>query len=163
VNVAFVLTLAGVEDEQVEAALGQEELVGSVHDLLPAEVPDVEAYVARAPLTLSGDLPLRNIDAFGLAFLRIEFVLDQALNQRSLADAALADQQDLGFVERASDFAPATEVVGQDVGGIGGFGGFGFVNSRPEDFRRDAEGFVAVQEELLEIGQLLDFGGRAVN
>ena len=41
VNVAFVLSLAGVENEQVEAALGQEELVGGVHDLLPAEVPDI--------------------------------------------------------------------------------------------------------------------------
>ena len=34
--------MTGVEDEQIEAALGEEELVGGVHDFLPAKIPDVE-------------------------------------------------------------------------------------------------------------------------
>ena len=39
--------MAVVEDEEVEAAFGEEELVGGVHDFLSAEVPEVEFDGAR--------------------------------------------------------------------------------------------------------------------
>ena len=42
VGVVLFLTLAAVEHQQVEAAPGQEKLVGGVHDLLAAEVPNME-------------------------------------------------------------------------------------------------------------------------
>ena len=42
VGVMLLLALAAVEDQEVEAAPGEEELVGGVHDFLAAEVPDVQ-------------------------------------------------------------------------------------------------------------------------
>ena len=38
----FFFALAVVENEEVEAAFGEEELVGGVHNFLSAEVPEVE-------------------------------------------------------------------------------------------------------------------------
>ena len=43
----FFFALAVVEDEEVEAAFGEEELMGGVHDFLSAEVPEVEFDSAR--------------------------------------------------------------------------------------------------------------------
>src|SRR5690349_24018220 len=53
-------SVAAVEDQQVDAAGGEEELVGGVHDLLPAEVPDVQGRLVR---TRERDAPRRDGDA----------------------------------------------------------------------------------------------------
>ena len=41
-DAVFLLRQACIQHQQVETALGEKELVRGVHDLLPAEVPDVE-------------------------------------------------------------------------------------------------------------------------
>ena len=37
----FILSQTGIQHQQVQAAFGQEELVGGVHDFLPAKIPDI--------------------------------------------------------------------------------------------------------------------------
>ena len=42
VETVFRFVQPRIEHEYIERAFGEEELVGGVHDLLPAEVPDVD-------------------------------------------------------------------------------------------------------------------------
>lgn len=44
-GIGVFVALATVEYQNVEAALGQEKLMGSVHDFLSAKVPNIEAHV----------------------------------------------------------------------------------------------------------------------
>ncbi len=92
-----LLVFAAIEHQDVDAAFGEEELVGGVHDLLAAEVPEVADDLATAVL----DLPVADVDAVGLGFLWIELLAEEAFDQRRLADGAVADQQDLDFVQGA--------------------------------------------------------------
>lgn len=70
-DAVLAFALAVVEDEEVEAALGEEKLVGGVHDFLAAEVPDVDSNVG----TVAGKLPVLDVDAFGFGFVGVEGVV----------------------------------------------------------------------------------------
>ena len=72
-GIGIFVALATVEDEQVKAALGEKELVGGVHDLLPTEVPHVECNIFGV-VKVNG--PLSNLDAFGFSRLWIKFFMD---------------------------------------------------------------------------------------
>ena len=45
VGVRVLATLAAFQYQEIKAALGEEELVGGVHGLLPAEVPHVQPHL----------------------------------------------------------------------------------------------------------------------
>ncbi len=59
------VVLAGVGDEEVEGAFGEEELVGGMVDFLAAEVPDVDAEGVAAGM---GEVEAEYVDAFGRFF-----------------------------------------------------------------------------------------------
>ncbi len=101
VGVVLLLALAAVEHQQVEAAPGQEELVGGVHDLLAAKVPNVEPNRLAAG---EGQRPLGDLDALGLRLGRVEAVMHQAVHQAGLAHLPEAHQNELGLVQGAAGF-----------------------------------------------------------
>ena len=43
-DTVFFLGEAGIKNQKVKTALGEEELVGGVHDFLTTKVPDVKTY-----------------------------------------------------------------------------------------------------------------------
>jgi hypothetical protein len=43
-GVNVLATFASIKHEEVEASLGKEKLVGSMHNLLAAKIPDVKLY-----------------------------------------------------------------------------------------------------------------------
>src|SRR5215813_7751065 len=92
----------------MEAAFGHEKLVRGVHDLPPAEVPDIEADV----IVVNFDLPGSDGDAVGFLFVRVECAMHEPLYERVLADPTTTDQDHLCFVERAT--RTTLEVVGKD-------------------------------------------------
>ena len=65
-GIGIFVALATVEHQQVKATLGEKELVGGVHDLLPPEVPHVEFDVFRA---IEAKGPLGNLNT--LSFLGV--------------------------------------------------------------------------------------------
>ena len=103
----LVFILTGVEHQQVETALGEKELMGSVHDLLPTKVPHVEAN----GLLVDGKLPGLNLNALGFALVFVKDSLDQALHQRRFANATLPNHQQFGFVERLLLFLLKLKVI----------------------------------------------------
>ena len=74
VKVALVLVFTGIEHKQVQAALGKEELVRGMHNLLAAEVPDVEPNFLLCRLMLSRITPLDNIDPLSSLFFWVVFI-----------------------------------------------------------------------------------------
>ena len=74
VKVALVLVFTGIEHKQVQAALGKEELVRGMHNLLAAEVPDVEPNFLLCRLMLSRNTPLDNIDPLSSLFFWVVFI-----------------------------------------------------------------------------------------
>lgn len=73
----MLFVFAIVEDENVEAAFGEEELVGVVHDALSAEVPEVELnglIAFRKP-------PRFDVDAGGFGFVGIKGVFGEAIEE----------------------------------------------------------------------------------
>src|SRR5438552_3944251 len=93
------ILFAGVPDEEVKRALGQEELVGGVVDLLAAEVPDVDLKIAglvgwKGP---GVDLdPFRALDGLSVLF-DVERRIGNLVGQAGLADLTLTDDQQLGL------------------------------------------------------------------
>src|SRR5215211_1415938 len=80
--VNVLATLTTVENQQVETPLGQEELMGGMHDLLAAEVPNVKTERVGSVR----EEPVRDPDALGLELAIIELVFDEAFDKRCLAD-----------------------------------------------------------------------------
>ena len=104
----FVFAGAAVADEEVEAAFGEEELVGSVVDFLAAKVPNVEANVFGVDV----DVPGGDVESVGLGLVGVELAVDQAVEQGSFADAALTNQQQFCFIQGANfTTAELAEVV----------------------------------------------------
>ena len=120
--------------------------MGGVHDLLAAEVPDVQPDVLGA---IEADRPLGDGDALGLGFARGKGVVHQAVDQGGLAHITEADQDQLGLVERAG-LAAGAEVVVEDVGRVGGLAPCDFLPCRAEQLGRQAERRIVVQVERLE-------------
>ena len=76
-GVGVLAPLPPVEDDEVQAAVGQEELVGRMHDLLAAEIPDMDPHLG----ILQWNGPVGNGDAVGHRLARIETIVDQPLDQ----------------------------------------------------------------------------------
>ena len=112
----FVFAGATVGDEEVEAAFGEEKLVGGVVDFLSAEVPDVEFD----GFGVDCNFPVCDVESVGLGLVGVVLVVGEAVDEGGFADATLADEEDFGFVE-GEDFAAAelAEVV-EDGGGSTG-------------------------------------------
>jgi hypothetical protein len=94
---------ATIDEENVEGALGEEELVGGVVDVLAAEVPEVDAEGGAIG---EGEVPAVDFDAFGgffgvVAVFEFEFVIGvlEFLGEGGFAGAAFADDQEFGFLE----------------------------------------------------------------
>jgi len=98
IGVLFLPPGAAVEHEQVQAAVGQEELVCGVHDLLPAKVPDILPHFVLLPP--DGNRPLLDADALRRVFTSREPVLDQPLHKRRFPRFTASHQDQLGFVQR---------------------------------------------------------------
>ena len=94
---------AGVGDEEIEGAFGEEELMGGVVDFLAAEVPDVDA---EGVAVWHGEVPADNVDAFGRFFVFGEFVIFAVdfFGEGGFACAAFADEDEFGFVKRNRTF-----------------------------------------------------------
>ncbi len=80
-GIGILAPLAAGKHQEVEAALGEEELVRGVHDLLPAEVPYVQADLLAI---VQAQGPIGYGDPFGLPLVRIEAAMNQALDQGCL-------------------------------------------------------------------------------
>src|ERR1044071_6259567 len=87
-NVGIFIALAPAHHHQIQAALGEEELVRGVHNLLTTEVPDVQAHIVRTHL----HRPFGDLDAQSLLFFRVEAVMHQPVYNRTLTDSSTADQ-----------------------------------------------------------------------
>jgi hypothetical protein len=57
-NVRVLLTLACIQDQNIEASLREKELMGGMHDLLTTEVPYVQADLLTPELALTKELSL---------------------------------------------------------------------------------------------------------
>ena len=130
--------------------MGEEELVGGVHDLLAAEVPDVDADVGRLGSWWVGrlgkrELPAVDVDALGFV-RRVEGAIEEAVDEGGLADVALADEDHLDFVEGAAPAGEEVEVGVDDGLGVITFG---------QDLRGNGEGVLA-QVNSSQVGQLAD-------
>ena len=77
VGVGVFRVAASVEHEQVDAALRQEELVRGVHDLLPAEVPDVQPH--RTELR-QRQFPIGDLDPVRFSLATVELVVEQSID-----------------------------------------------------------------------------------
>lgn len=106
--------LAAVDDEQIEAAFAEEELVGGVHNFLSAEVPEVELD----GLIVELDGVAFDDDAVGFGFVGVEGLTEELFEEGGFADIAFADEEDFGFVEGAVGLGLELEVVVEDGGGI---------------------------------------------
>jgi len=62
-----------------------------MHNLLTAKVPDIELDFPN--------LPGLNVYPLGFVFVGVEAIVEQAVNQGGLADAALTDDEELGFIQ----------------------------------------------------------------
>ncbi len=71
-DAVFFFAGAAVAGEDVEAALGEEELVGGVVDFLAAKVPDVEAD----GFVVDFERPCRDFEAIGLRFVGVVGVVN---------------------------------------------------------------------------------------
>ena len=107
-DAVFLLRQARIQHQQVETALGEEELVRGMHDLLPAEIPDVE-FDGR--LTIDGwtndyrppSFVLRlspQINGYSLRFslVRIKCSVKDLLDERSFTNGALSNGKEFDFV-----------------------------------------------------------------
>ncbi len=93
-----LVVLTSVIDKDIKRAVGQKELVSGVVNLLPSEVPDVQAEEASVLqlefVPVDGDAPGR------LLFRRQRLVgLIQTPQQAGLARATLAQDEHLGFIQ----------------------------------------------------------------
>jgi hypothetical protein len=101
----FVFALTGIEDQEVETALGVEELVGGVHDFLPAEVPDVQGDGNSALLgAIHLQRPGFDVNPVRLRFGFVKTLLHEPLNERGFAYSPLTDEDELGFVKWTGGF-----------------------------------------------------------
>src|SRR4028118_669683 len=71
-RVHIFAAFAPVEDEQIEATLGEKELMRRVHDLLPAEIPHVEPHVLIA---VEPERPFRDAYTVRLLLAQFEFIM----------------------------------------------------------------------------------------
>ena len=106
--------LAAVDDEEVEAALAEEELMGGVHDFLSAKVPEVELH----RLLVDFYVPAFDRDAWGFGLVGVEALTDELAEEGGFADVAFADEEDFGFVEGAVGLSLELEVIVEDGDGI---------------------------------------------
>ena len=118
-GVGFLVTLTAVEHQQIQAPLSHKELVGGVHDLLAAEVPDMQAHL----LIVQRDRPLGNFDALGFSLPTIEGIVNEPIDQRRLANAAKSHKNQLGFIEGPLSTA-GSKVVVENFCRLGRFGVF---------------------------------------
>jgi hypothetical protein len=94
-GVEVLAAFAAVQDQQVETAVGEEELMRGMHDLLAAKVPDVETVGRPARL----ERPVRDVDALSFRFIAAEGLVQEASDERGFADFAAADENQFGLVE----------------------------------------------------------------
>ena len=106
--------LAAIDDEEVEAALAEEELMGGVHNFLPAKVPEVELY----GLLVNFHVPALDRDALGFSLVGVEALTKELTQEGGFANVAFADEEDFGFVEGAVRLGLELEVVVKDGGRI---------------------------------------------
>ena len=88
---------AAVVGENVEAAFGEEELMGGVVYLLTAKVPDVNAD----GFGVDFERPVGDVEAVGLEFVGVVAVVDELFDKGGFADAALTNKEEFGFAELA--------------------------------------------------------------
>src|SRR5262249_36437766 len=102
--------LPAAEHQQVQAAGRKKELMRRVHHLLPPEIPDMQGHVL---FLAERAAPIADLDSFRGPLLWIELAGYKSLDQRRLADAARAHQNELRLVERARPLA-LREIVAKD-------------------------------------------------
>ncbi len=92
------VVFTSVIDEHIKRAVGQKELVRGVIDLLPAEVPDVQA---KGPSVAHPEFVPVDRDAPGRLAFRRQWLggLIQTPEQAGLAGAALTQDEHFGFVQ----------------------------------------------------------------
>ena len=90
---------AAVGDEEVEGAIGEEELVGLVIDFLSAEVPNVD-FVVFAVGTC--EFPFEDVDAFGGGVFGFGFKIvvgvDEFVGKTGFTRTAFADKNKFCFI-----------------------------------------------------------------
>ncbi len=109
-NVILFERFSRIEDQQVQTAPREKELVRGVHVFLPAEIPHLRADVAQRQGTL--------FDNQGGVFFVVEGVVNQPLNDGGLAHAAFAHHEDARFAQFTSAFFVDAFVVGEDFLGV---------------------------------------------
>src|SRR5918912_2588455 len=104
------ILLACVCDEGIQRTFGEEELMRGVINLLPAEVPDVDAEVTPV---LHRKVPLNHLNAFGrILFLQLVVRVFNLLRQRRFTRSAFADNEELGLIKMIYSFGfELTEVI----------------------------------------------------
>src|SRR5215470_13545690 len=95
-----LVVFPGVIDEHIERAVGEKELVRGVVDLLPSEVPDVQA---EAPSGAQLEFVLVDGDALGALLFRGQRLirLVQTPEQTRLACTTLTEDKHFGFIQVA--------------------------------------------------------------
>nr|WP_307872655.1 hypothetical protein [Actinoplanes ovalisporus] len=84
-DAVLFLALPRVDDQEIDAAPGEEELMGGVHDLLPAEVPQVDRDVRAVHV----EIPPGDVDPLGLALVGVEVAACEPSDDRTLPDGTL--------------------------------------------------------------------------
>ena len=93
-----LVVFPGVIDEQIERAAGQKELVRGMVDLLPPEVPDVQAEAPSVPQRKF--VPVDGDALGGLLFRGQRLVgLVQTPEQTGLACTTLTEDEHFGFIQ----------------------------------------------------------------
>ena len=135
--------VSAVQHQEIQAAFRQEKLVRVVHDLLPAEIPDIQRRAFASPERQG---PGRDGDALGDGFVLVEFLVGQTLDQGRFADRTEPDQDQTCLVQRSPALSVA-EIIGQDIGWIGwlSFLSDGVARCCPEQCGRQVQVGIVVQ------------------
>jgi len=101
-DAVFLLRQARVQHQQIETALGEEELVRGVHDLLTTKIPDDEfdgfRFTFGFPFLPYLNLPQINGYSLRFVLVLIECVVKDSLNDGCFADGALTNKLKLNFI-----------------------------------------------------------------
>ena len=110
-DAVLVVGVADVQHQQVNAAFREEEGMGAVHELLPAEIPDAGGVFAQREGV--------GFDGEGALAVGVVGVLQQAVDEGGLSDAGLADDQQARLAQRPAAAFPEGAVEVED--GLGVF------------------------------------------
>ncbi len=95
-GIGIFVALATVEHQQVKATLGEKELMGRVHNLLPTKIPHMEFDIFSV---VESNRPLGNLNALCLSRSWAKILINQAIDQGRFSHRAETHQNHLGFIQ----------------------------------------------------------------